>query len=446
MSSTRLRGVFAGRWVLALATGVLAFRMLVAIAVVPPWQLPDEPTHLLFARILASQETRDMSQRTDPVIEAEVIASMAEHGWWRFYGRALPDPLPATLGDAGLSVVDTGPTVYYRGAAWVLQTLGVRELLDQLYFLRWVSALLGLATLWCGWAGTRRLFGGEVADVTVLMIALLPQFALISTGVAPGPLVSLCGAVLWWQAAALLTGGRRVRTTTLLWGAALLGVFSKREGIPLAVMAGGVTVLALLRAWANGVFRTERLLVAAGVGAAVAVTVGALVSGEPIWILDSLSNLLLFRSMSVESGTWEYFQRFSLTLLDSTWFFAGWMRYPAPMLTVWLVRVAVAVSFVGLALVIWRQRSTMPMFPVWIALGVVVIQLAAIYAVHFRLHVGPQGRYLFPVLAPVCALIWIGLRGWCPDRAWPGLAAGLVAALALLDLVGWTAVLIPIYA
>ena len=437
---TSLRQFVERRWVLALATVVLGFRLLVALAVVPPWQHPDEPAHLLFARILASQDTPDLSRRTDPRFERELLESMAEHGWWRHYGRPQPAPLPRSLTDAGLTVIDSGPVLYYVTAAWVLRAFDVTTLLGQLYVVRWMSVLLGIATLWCGWAGTRRLFGVELADVTVLLLAVLPQFALVSTGVAPGALVSLCGAVLWWQTAVLFTGGRRGYATGLIWLAALVGLFSKREGIPLVVMASALTVL---RFWRTGTL-TTRSLVVAGVTALGLAAGVVLLPDEPVRIVETLLAMLISRSMNPESVSVEYFERFTWTLLDSAWLYAGWMRYPAPISWAWLVRALMVVSLAGLGLVAWRHRRR-PSLPIGLAVGLVAVQVAAIYAVHFRLHIGPQGRYLFPVLAPLLVLFWIGLRAWWPVRKWPVVAAGLITTLILLDLVGWSAVLIPIY-
>ena len=465
-----LRQFVERRWVLVLATGVLGVRLLVALAVVPPWQHPDEPSHLLFARVLAEQDTPDVAytprpaasdatdvlvptflqgasfrtRRADPGLERELLTSMAEHGWWPYYGRPQPSPLPTSLTEAGLSVVDSEPTLYYVTAAWVLRALDVTSLLGQLYVLRWISALLGIATLWCGWAGTRRLFGVQLADLTVLLLSVLPQFALVSTGVSPGPLVNLCGAVLWWQTAVLFTGDRSVRTVALVWLAALVGLLTKRAGIPLGVMAAGVTVLAFVRSWWTGTFKVRGLVVASAAMFVLAVGVVVLLPDEVERILRTLWVTVISRSMNPESASLEYFERFTWTLLDSAWFYAGWMRYPAPISWTWLVRGLMVVSLLGLGAAAWRHRMR-PSLPVVIAFGLVAVQVAAIYAVHFRLHVGPQGQYLFPVLAPMLALFWIGLRGWWPVRRWPVLAAGLITTVILFDLVGWSAVLIPLY-
>ena len=227
----------------------------------------------------------------------------------------------------------------------------------QLYVLRWISALLGIATLWCGWAGTRRLFGVQLADLTVLLLSVLPQFALVSTGVSPGPLVNLCGAVLWWQTAVLFTGDRSVRTVALVWLAALVGLLTKRAGIPLGVMAAGVTVLAFVRSWWTGTFKVRGLVVASAAMFGLAVGVVVLLPDEVERILRTLWVTVISRSMNPESASLEYFERFTWTLLDSAWFYAGWMGYPAPISWTWLVRGLMVVSLLGLGAAAWRHRG-----------------------------------------------------------------------------------------
>jgi len=431
----------AARRVLAIATGILLFHFLVALAVVPPWQHPDEPVHLLFSRILAGQTSFDLSQRTDPVLEREIVASMAEHGWWRHYGRPVPDSLPPDLTRVGLAVVDSGPTTYYVLAAILLRTLGVDTLLGQLHALRWLSALLGVLTLWCGWAGTRRLFGLFAADVTVLAVALLPQFALASTAAGPGALVTFCGAVVWRQAGPLLAGEHRAGV--LVWLAAGVAAVSKREGLPLLAMAAVVTLFSVAR------IRIEpglprRVLRAAGVAAVLSLLVTVFLQEEVVRISDTLPRLL-DRPMDPESRSWAYFRRFSVTLLDSAWLYGGWMRYPAPTPWMMTVRLLVIVSGGGLMWLIWRGGWRPHWRPVAVAVLFVAIQGAAIYVVHFRLHIGPQGRYLFPVLFPAMAVFWVGLRSWWSTRTWPLVATALVVILLLLDLTGWGTLLIPTY-
>ena len=440
--------MLAGRWLLATVTVVFVLRLLLALAVIPPWQAPDEPTHLLLVRILAGQTTPDLSRRTGLAIEGEVVASMAEHGWWRHYGRLTPDPLPRDLTDAGLTVVDSGPISYYVSTAAVFRSLGVESLQAQFDALRRLSAVFGVLTLWCAWAGTRRLFGPSVADLSAAVIAIHPQFALVSTSVGPGAVVSFFGAMVWWQGAVVLTAGR-LSAAALLWASAALGALAKRDGLPLVVMAAVITSLGLLRGIHPARFGA-RALMAASLAVGLAAVGAVLAADEVSRIVDTLPLLLFDRSLDPESATWAYFGRFSLLLVDSAWLFAGWMRYPAPPLWVLTVRVLMALSAGGLLILAWQHRRRLstvwtPPYGIWLPLVLVAIQVSAIYAVHFRLNVSPQGRYLFSVIAPMVVVFWIGLRSWWPRRAWPLVAGGLVAALLLLDVVGWSALLIPLY-
>ena len=51
------------RRTLTLILVVFALRAALTIAVVPPWQAPDEPGHFEYIQILSFQDTLDLSER-----------------------------------------------------------------------------------------------------------------------------------------------------------------------------------------------------------------------------------------------------------------------------------------------------------------------------------------------------------------------------------------------
>ena len=63
--------------ILALIVAVFVLRAMLAIAIVPPWQHPDEPQHFEFVHILARQRQLDLSERVDFDLERSILSSMA---------------------------------------------------------------------------------------------------------------------------------------------------------------------------------------------------------------------------------------------------------------------------------------------------------------------------------------------------------------------------------
>ena len=436
-----------GRSLPALLVLIFVLRGALAIAVVPPWQHPDEPQHLALAHVLARQTRLDLSDRRDLDVEHRILRSMAAHGWWQHYGEIEPDPIPASFDGVPehISTTVTAPPVYYLLASAVLALSGIEDLVAQSYALRWMALALAAPTLLCLWAGTHRLFGPWVAGGATVLTALHPQSVLMSTAVNPAALVNLCGAVFWWQAARLLTGAPAAATLALLTGATLVGVFTKRAGAPLVLMLATVTIIA----WAHGRIGPWRANWRTVVGTAGGLVVTGLLAAVWLWpevdrLADSWSYALRF-SWADRARDWGFFRRFTTGLLDSAWLVAGWLRYPAPSVWLALMRLLVVVA-VGGCLVGLRR----PAMAVWhtgfiLAGALVAIQVAGVYGGIYMNGYGPQGHYLFPAIGPFMALVWVGIHAWWPRRSWAYVSIGVVAFFAVFDAVGWGSVILPVF-
>src|SRR5688572_1653910 len=83
-----------------------AAQLLVAVALIPPWQNPDEPQHLLTTRLVQTRGPEFVleSELGGPQ-EPPIVESMARYGWWRHYQWPTPDPLPSTFADGPATVV-----------------------------------------------------------------------------------------------------------------------------------------------------------------------------------------------------------------------------------------------------------------------------------------------------------------------------------------------------
>jgi hypothetical protein len=129
-------------------------------------------------------------------------------------------------------------------------------------------------------------------------------------------------------------------------------------------------------------------------------------------------------------------------LFESYWARFGWMNVP---LSPWLYALLMAlcalplVGLLGLAirperlpLDAWQRRA------LWLALAaapLVLLPIAAQYSLVFLPGSVPQGRYLFPALAPIGLLGSVGLAALVPTGRRGLAAAALAAGLLLLDAV-----------
>ncbi len=432
---------------LALIVLVFLLRGAFAIAVVPPWQHPDEPQHLALVHILARQTRFDLSDRRDVDVERRIIESMRDHQWWRHYEELAPDPLPASFSEISehIAAMATAPPVYYVLGAGLLRLAEIEEPVAQSYALRWMALGLAVLTLLCVWAGSRRLFGTWVAVGATLLLALHPQFVLFSTAVNPATLVNLCGSVFWWLGARLLTGGSTISSGIGLVVVTVIALFTKRAGAPLLVMLVAVPMVA----WFLGRHRAWRVTwpaVAATVGClGLAGLVAAFRFGDEFNRLGEHWAYALTWSWAERARDWLFFRRFTAKLLDSAWLVAGWLRYPAPSEWLMLLRLLTIAAMVGC--LVGARRSDLAPWRAGLALGgaLVMIQTAGVYVGIYMNGYGPQGHYLFPAVGPFMALFWVGIHSWWPRRYWPAVTVAVTAFLVAFDAVGWACVIIPAF-
>lgn len=435
------------RCLLALSVGVFVCRALLAIVVVPAWQHPDEPQHFEFTRILARQDRLDLSERSDADLQQQILVSMRKHGWWRHYGEPAPRPLPTSFAQIPEHIygVGTSPPAYYLVGAATLKLTRAESIIDQYRVLRWMALVLTVPTLLCVWAGARLLFGAHVATGATLLLALHPQFVLMSTAVNPDVLVNLCGAVIWWQGARLITGAPVAAGMVLLAAAALVGVLTKRVAAPLVAALAFVPILAASFGRAVVWRAAGRAVVVVSTSLGLVGLAGFFWFSEEVARLSEYWSYLLTFSWSERASDWSFFHQFTTGLSDSFWLMAGWLRYPPPSAWLGVLRVLSVVAFLGCLVAAARQGPAKWRAGLVLAAALVVVQLAGIYVGLYANALGPQGRYLFPVIGPLMVLFWIGIHSWWPRRLWPHVSAALVAVMFTLDAIGWASVLMPAY-
>jgi hypothetical protein len=431
--------------VLLAAAGLLAGRMLMSAVLIPPWQQPDEPGQVGIAEVFRGRLSQIES--SDPAREAEILQSMAAHDWWRHYGQDAP-PIPArfegltgpSLTTLGISFTSSNiPRLYYSFVARVLSVRPRMSVVYDMYVMRALSAVLGMLTLWVAWCAARECLGDVGGATVTALLALHTQFVVVSTAAGPDALVNLAGACLWWQGMRAVRGPGLLWPLVAAWAAALCGAMADRMGVPLLVLACGVSIIAILN---TGFRRSTVVLVVSAIGLLAAM----------FWALEAYIGVFGMYEMwdrvipVPQAQTWDFFVTFTSVLFRSWWSFLGWLRYATPS---WSVAIALVLSLVAVAGAVWRvmrEDDARIRMVIGVAVMMVLTEIATVYWVYLRIAHGPQGKHLFPTLIPALVLMWVGIEAWAPARYRPHTAVGVVLAFALLDAVVWTLVAVPAYA
>jgi hypothetical protein len=429
----------------------LAAQLVLALLVVPPWQNPDEPQHLHTVRLIALYGSDFvLESHVDDRSEEEIVRSMMEHGWWSYYDAAIPSPAPRTFSEGPARVVNAyfgppggGSRLYYSAVAMLFRTLDITGLLAQLYTMRVLSAVWSLLTLVCVWRGTRALLDERSAMVVTALMAVHPQFVIVSTTASPDAFVNLAGAAFWWRAGVMLSASVSAWSVISLWGCALLAVLIRRMGAPLLVIAAAVTLGRLAGAAVYGSRRKVARAAAVIVLAVATIAVAWPAMPDDVHRAFAWLQFDEVQAVAAVAARTDELPRFLEALFTHFWFIAGWTRHQAPLWWYAAVALICGVAVAGLV----RRDASPSGTVVALASAMLLLQTLAVIAYHFGvLQAGAQGRYIFPVLPAVFALLWIGWRRWVPPAALSTAAVGLVAAMGLLNALAWLMVVLPVYA
>ena len=443
----------------------LAAQLVIVLTVVPPWQNPDEPQHLLAVRLIVAHGPDFTLGARDATGEQQIVASMARHGWWHHYGRQTPDPLPTTFADGPAAVVQdafvapSGSRLYYRAVALVFQTLGIESVVPQMYAMRLLSAAAAMLTVVAVWAAARVWLDLLPTIVTTALLVMHPQFVIVSTTASPDALTNLATAVVWWKALALMKGPATFTGLGVMWAAAILAFLTRRMALPLVFGATLVTVMVFGSSLLAGRMTT-------GVRRFAYVFVTLLIVAASAWawapddldvrtmrwrsstVADALSAIQSIR-FSPEQAAHNLAERFDrlpeflLGLFESFWLAAGWLRYKASALWYAAAALPTVVAFAGIVLCLARARS----IPLTAALVAVLLQVSAVVIYYLGIMgSGPQGRYLFPVLPAIFFLMWAGWTTMLSRFVRPSIAGlSLVSILAFLNASAWGFVVLPAF-
>jgi hypothetical protein len=236
-----------GRWERIVLLAALVHGILY-LAVVPPWQHYDEPTHFEYAWLIAERGTLPQSGDYDQAMRREVAASMVEHGFFRDLGlrpNLLLEHEPIWIGVSELE----HPPFYYLLASLPLRLIRYSDVSVQLYAVRGISLALYLLSVWLGGRIVAELVGKDhiLRWAVPAMMALLPAYTDLMTAVnSDVGAVAVFSLFLWGAVRMIVRGFSWSRLAWVAGTAALCG-WTKNTvwvAVPLALLA---LVLALGR-------------------------------------------------------------------------------------------------------------------------------------------------------------------------------------------------------
>jgi hypothetical protein len=396
---------------------VAAYLVIAALYAVrtPLWQTPDEPAHYNYIRQIA---------------EAGCCPVIRVGDWDNAYLEQIKAARfsEASIGDrlGTIQYEDHQPPLYYI----IVSPLFIASNGDPI-ILRLFSVALGAGTIIVAWGVLRLLVPSRpyIALTAAGFIAFLPQHVAMMASINNDSLAELIIALILFGCVGYLGNGDRdsriVRvlshplTLGLLYG---VGLLTKLTVYPLAAVIG-LTVL--LRARNDG-WAWQRVI-----GQLAWIGVPALICGLLLWGrnlsvyggLDFLAQNAHDRVVVGQPQTISYIERTGVsvwlrdaiqTTFQSFWGQFGWMGVPMTD-TIYLLLLGFTLFVLSgaiIAFVRWRKHLSIPqhhallIFALSFTLAVATISYWNLKFVQF------QGRYLFPGLIPIAALVSFGIAGW----------------------------------
>lgn len=435
----------------AAAAVLAAFALLAALysVVTPIWEAPDEYGHFYYALELArdgrlpAQETNGPGEAHQPpgyyalMALPMLLADLNDKtGDFRF-NRFLEN---AGMGgaDKNFSLHGSAETFPWRGYALAFH-------LARLASVALATATIAL-TLALGWRVFPRqplvgLLGAAIAGFN-------PQFAFISGALNNDTLLALASTGALWAGLRALEQPARLRGWAITGAWLAVGALAKLSIVSIMAWVG------LLIVWSAWRARSARLALRAGAVIAVILVIALggwlwrnqMLYGDPLGYAE-FSRIFAWAFRKQPFAASDIWPLFTYTF-GSFWGLFGWINIPAPGWFFALITAMLAVAGVGIGRALRRGQAATARRAelIWLGLAV-LIHIVYFVANAIRMdYTWHQGRYLFPVIAPLALALAAGLLALFPARQRAIATAGVGGALATLALVLLFGVLRPAYA
>lgn len=425
-------------WLLPLLSLALV-RGLIYIALVPPWQAPDETGHFEHAWLVARSVSAPTQVEPSPAFESELIASLYEWRYGEFVGRPLLEYMPTQMdGLPDYIFAQRSRTLGRFSLAYIWTAVFLRpflhqDLVLQLYIARLTSVLLELGIVWLSWRIFKHLVPSHrLASAMTAFVVFLPQHTFINASVSEGPLAELCACATLYGWLQLFGGAVRLRYVMAVLGGTLLGLWTKNTAVFLLPLTILLSVLFLTTR------QRERSLWVWTISASIAlIFLGVIVIGQiPAWqwAYSIIAQWISTPELYLENGQPSLGQAI-WQLFDSFWAQFGWMNVRAGPAWYVLVYVLTALAMEGWFLPRSRLISV-PIYAVWILGIAILLDLGGWLIFAMISPVGlaySQGRYLFPITVAVAFFLVGGWMRLMPERWQKYFPFGVTILLATMD-------------
>jgi 4-amino-4-deoxy-L-arabinose transferase-like glycosyltransferase len=456
-------------WLWAWLAAALGCGLLYMFAV-PPWQHPDEPTHFEHIRLIAEAGRLPDENEVSLPLRWEIARSMLAHNFWGYTGSPEPVLDDESLSKVGVSPIGiytfTQPRLYYAvAAAWLWPWLG-QPVEIQLYAVRFLSVLLNLIIVACGYLTARLVFPRQpvLAAAVAGFLVFEPELTDIMSAANNDALANALSAVFFLAVAVLYFRGRRWLALAAAVVALAAGLLTKTTAvIPLISAPLAMLCYPWRRRTALIMYGALALLAVAGLGLAA-----LLYFGPASLQREVLAAVGKYFRVQV-TDTWALFVNSTRTVslrstarvvFGSFWAAFGWRNVVLDGAWYWLPGAAMAGAGLGLALQAGRRtlaalqgrtteesarRAGYLLYSggaVLVAWAITILRSQAVQSMNPYLS---HGRYAFVTIGPFGLLLAAGLLGWLPE-SWQrrGLLAFLLAAMAFDALAFW-GYLVPFY-
>ncbi|MCP4426925.1 MAG: hypothetical protein GY803_20745 [Chloroflexi bacterium] len=421
--------------VLAAALLLVAILSTINSVVNPLFEPPDELQHYQFVRHLVDSGTLPIQAPDGPVSQSH------------------QPPLYYLGGAALVAAIDDPQTLPERNPFWAYYAADEASRDNKLQFLnadvyafpytgtalvihvlRLWSVLLSLGTVTAVWLLARTLWPNDPVKVALMLAigVLNPMFLYIAGAANNDSLVIMLGAVMLWLTVKALDDGFTWRTTFLIglvWGLALL---SKLTGLILVAPWG----FALL--WTAQQKRDGKLFISQ-LTAVLALSLGisswwfirnARIYDDPLALQVVLD---VWGERPLEKATQAYLWpdvRYSWT---NFWGRFGYGQVPLPDGIYWLFLLLCGAALAGGLVWLARRRGQTARWGYWLTLSAAAAAYGAgLFYYIYRNTTGANGRYVFPSLPALAALITAGLSVWFKRRRSLHIAlAAILAGIAI---------------
>lgn len=462
-------------WLLLALTLV---RELFFIAVVPPWQGPDELGHFEYVALTYSLGRLPASSNTEIVPElTRAINTSAEEHRFEMFNAFVRRAGIRSFSEKDPPVLIPGREAGYQQPAYYLLLLPIyalvkdRDIITQYYALAMISSLLAVITVLAAWMTARLLFQNNafVQTLVPVLVAFWPTQTYMMSRLNNDNLATAVAAWTMWLIAALLKDGFNWRKGFALGGLTLLAAFTKGTTLFLLPLIALAVALSMANRRGERLRRATEITIVAVVAFGVTLIGCAMVIPTVAGVLVKATEVLLWpgrirtwlESTFVILATGQQWQSERLAanwqrliiLTKTMWAAYGWGSVLLPLGVYWSFGIGMVLATIGLLRAAPRYLTHLNNYPIGqgqtLALFGLAMPLACFPALAHMILVPfatpLHGRILLTLLIPIGIFLAAGFSKLLPPR-WhkPAMQMALVIML-ILDTVGMTVTLLPHY-